>query len=278
METRLPLTQIVPSPQPRRYFDPAALESLAESVLVHGVLQPILVRPLGDGRYAIVAGERRYRAAQMAGLAEVPVRVVEADDLMAEYLALMENLQRQDLNPYEETVGILDMLAFRLGLTQEEVVSLLHRMHNEARGRVAHDVMGSPEAQEVQQVFLELGKMTWQSFVQNRLPLLTLPEDLRLALEEGSISYSAAIELRKVKDEALRRDLLEEVRAGLPIAELRARVRALLRQKVDGEGSAWWRKGVRRLTRLRLEDLPPERRQEAEAKLKELLDLLGQAG
>lgn len=155
-----------------------------------------------------------------------------------EYLALMENLQREDLNPYEEAAAILDMLAYRLRTTQDRVVSLLHRMRNEARGKVPRDVTGSPEAMEVEQVFAELGRMTWQSFVPNRLPLLNLPEDLRLALERGAVPYSAVLELRKVKDQALRRALLEEVKGGLPIPDLRARVRALRGQQEihkDGE-------------------------------------------
>lgn len=272
-EKMVSLTLLVPRDlQPRRYFDRAALESLAESILAHGVLEPLLVRPLPDGRYAIVAGERRYRAAEMAGLREVPVRVLNIDEMTAEYLALMENLQRQDLNPYEETVAILDMLAYRLRMAQDQGVSLLYRMSNEAKGRVAHDVIGSPEAREVEQVFAELGRMTWQSFVQNRLPLLNLPEDLRLALESGSIPYTAALELRKIKDEELRRALLEEVKGGLPIPDLRARVKALRGRQGNDE---WYRKEVRKLARLRLENLPPEKRQAVEAKLKELLELIG---
>jgi ParB family chromosome partitioning protein len=119
----VPLEALVPSPQPRRRFE--NLEALAESIREKGVLQPLLVRPLGDGRYAIVAGERRYRAAKMAGLAEVPVRVLDLSEKEARLLALVENLQREDLNPYEETLGVLDLLSEELGKTREEVVGLL---------------------------------------------------------------------------------------------------------------------------------------------------------
>jgi ParB family chromosome partitioning protein len=138
----LPLEALVPSPQPRRRFE--NLEALAESIREKGVLQPLLVRPLGDGRYAIVAGERRYRAAKMAGLAEVPVRVLDLSEKEARLLALVENLQREDLNPYEETLGVLDLLSEELGKTREEVVALLHRMRDEKRGEFPTTLWASP--------------------------------------------------------------------------------------------------------------------------------------
>ncbi len=182
-EKALPLSALVPSPQPRKRFE--NLEALAESIREKGVLQPLLVRPLGDGKYAIVAGERRYRAALMAGLSEVPVRVVDLSEKEARLLALVENLQREDLNPYEETVGVLALLSEDLGRPVEEVVGLLHRMWNEARGKVTRNVAGNPEIQRVEELFRTLGRMSWESFVRHRLPLLNLPEDLRVALEEG---------------------------------------------------------------------------------------------
>jgi ParB family chromosome partitioning protein len=217
----VPLSVLVPQAQPRRRFE--NLEALAESIREKGVLQPLLVRPLGDGRYAIVAGERRYRAAKMAGLAEVPVRVLDLPEKEARLLALVENLQREDLNPYEETLGVLELLSEELGKTREEVVTLLHRMRDEARGKVPHNVMGNPEAQRVMEIFKALGRMTWESFVQNRLPLLGLPEDLRAALEEGTLPYTAALELKKVKDLEARARLLEEAKGGLSLRELRGR-------------------------------------------------------
>ncbi len=160
----LPLDVLVPSSQPRRRFE--NLEALAHSIREKGVLQPLLVRPLGDGKYAIVAGERRYRAALMAGLSEVPVRVVDLSEKEARLLALVENLQREDLNPYEETVGVLALLSEDLGRPVEEVVALLHRMRDEARGRVPQNVLGSPEARRVEEVFRALGRVGWESFVQ----------------------------------------------------------------------------------------------------------------
>ena len=267
----LPLEVLVPSPQPRKRFE--NLEALAESIREKGVLQPLLVRPLGDGRYAIVAGERRYRAARMAGLSEVPVRVVELSEKEARLLALVENLQREDLNPYEETVGVLALLSEDLGKPVEEVVGLLHRMQNEKWGKATQNVLGSPEARRVEEVFKALGRMTWESFVQARLPLLSLPEDLKAALEEGAIPYTAALELKKVKDEASRKVLLEEARAGLSLRELRARVREVLRK--EKAPRPWYREVGERLLRLDLEALPPERRALVERKLKELEELLG---
>ena len=267
----LPLEALVPSPQPRKRFE--GLEALAESIREKGVLQPLLVRPLGDGRYAIVAGERRYRAARMAGLSEVPVRVVELSEKEARLFALVENLQREDLNPYEETVGVLALLSEDLGRPVEEVVALLHRMRDEARRKVPQNVLGSLEARRVEEVFRALGRMGWESFVQARLPLLNLPEDLKAALEEGAIPYTAALELKKVKDEASRKALLEEARAGLSLRELKARVREALRR--EKAPRPWHREVGEKLLRLDLEALPPERRALVERKLKELEELLG---
>nr|WP_241374269.1 ParB/RepB/Spo0J family partition protein [Thermus arciformis] len=269
----LPLEALVPSAQPRRRFE--NLEALAESIREKGVLQPLLVRPLGDGKYAIVAGERRYRAARMAGLSEVPVRVVELSEKEARLLALVENLQRDDLNPYEETIGVLALLSEDLGRSVEEVVGLLERMRKEKRGVVAHNVVGSPEAQRVEEVFRALGRMSWESFVQHRLPLLSLPEDLRAALEEGAIPYTAALELKKVKDEPSRKALLEEARAGLSLRELKARVREVLRK--EKAPKPWHREVVAKLARLDLEALPPERRERVEGLLSELRRVLEEA-
>jgi len=266
----VPLSALVPQAQPRKRFE--ALEALAQSIREKGVLQPLLVRPLGDGRYAIVAGERRYRAAQMAGLTQVPVRVLDLSEREARLLALVENLQRQDLNPYEETVGVLELLSEELGKPKEEVVSLLQRMQNERRGKATQNVLGSPEARRVEEVFQALGRITWESFVQARLPLLSLPDDLKAALEAGAIPYTAALELKKVKDLEARAQLLLEARAGLSLRELKAKVReALAKEKAP---PVWHKELAARLARLDLEGLPPERRQAVEGKMRELLALL----
>ena len=107
--------------QPRQHFDSEALSQLADSIAIHGVLQPILVRPSSQaGFYQIIAGERRWRAARMAGLRTVPVVVMDADDRTVMELALVENLQRQDLNPMEEAMGFKQLME-EYGLTQEQV-------------------------------------------------------------------------------------------------------------------------------------------------------------
>jgi ParB family chromosome partitioning protein len=266
----VPLSVLVPQAQPRRRFE--NLEALAESIREKGVLQPLLVRPLGDGRYAIVAGERRYRAAKMAGLAEVPVRVLDLSEKEARLLALVENLQREDLNPYEETLGVLELLSEELGKTREEVVSLLERMRKEKRGAAAHNVVGTPEAKRVEEVFRALGRMSWESFVQHRLPLLGLPEDLRAALEEGALPYTAALELKKVKDPEARARLLEEAKGGLSLRELKARVREVMAK--EKTPPPWHKEVAARLARLDPESLPPEKRRAVEEKIRELLALL----
>jgi ParB family chromosome partitioning protein len=265
----VPLSVLVPQAQPRRRFE--NLEALAESIREKGVLQPLLVRPLGDGRYAIVAGERRYRAAKMAGLAEVPVRVLDLPEKEARLLALVENLQREDLNPYEETLGVLDLLSEELGKTREEVVGLLRQMKNAKEGRIRDNVVPK-DAQRVEEIFKALGRMSWESFVQHRLPLLGLPEDLRAALEEGALPYTAALELKKVRDPEARARLLEEAKGGLSLRELKAKVReVLVKEKTP---PPWHKEVATRLARLDPESLPPEKRRAVEEKVRELLALL----
>lgn len=116
----LPIHKVEPNPdQPRRDFDEEELEVLSESISIHGIIQPLTVRELSSGYYQIIAGERRWRAARMAGMSEVPVVIVEADDKKAMELALIENLQRQDLNPVEEAMGYQSLME-EYGMTQEE--------------------------------------------------------------------------------------------------------------------------------------------------------------
>ena len=116
----LPIYKVEPNPgQPRHDFDDEELEALAESISVHGILQPLTVRELDNGYYQIIAGERRWRAARLANLSEVPAVIIEADDKKAMELALIENLQRQDLNPVEEALGYQSLIE-EYGLTQEE--------------------------------------------------------------------------------------------------------------------------------------------------------------
>ena len=157
--TRLPLQKVEPNPnQPRRSFDEEELQSLADSIAEHGILQPLAVRAMEGGFYQIIAGERRWRAARLAGLKEVPVVVVEADDRTVMELALIENLQRQDLNPIEEAEGYR-VLTEEYGLTQEQAAA-------------------------------RVGKS--RPAVANALRLLALPEDVRSLVEKGELSAGHA--------------------------------------------------------------------------------------
>ena len=116
----LPIHKVEPNPdQPRQDFDEEELQALSESISIHGIIQPLTVREMNSGYYQIIAGERRWRAARMASLSEVPVVIVEADDKKAMELALIENLQRQDLNPVEEALGYHSLME-EYGMTQEE--------------------------------------------------------------------------------------------------------------------------------------------------------------
>ncbi len=177
---QLPLQKVEPNPyQPRRDFDPVALEELAESVAEHGILQPLTVRELPNGYYQIIAGERRWRAARMANLQTIPAIVIEADDRKTMELALIENLQRQDLNPVEEARGYKSLLE-DYQLTQEEAAR-------------------------------RVGKS--RSAVANALRLLNLEEDILDALSGGRLTAGHARAILSVTDTAKRREAAQKVMA-----------------------------------------------------------------
>ena len=151
----LPISRVEPrAEQPRANFDEASLVELAESLSEYGMIQPITARRLENGYYQIIAGERRWRAARLAGLKEVPVRVVEADDRLATELALVENLQREDLNPVEEAQGYRTLLEV-YGLSQEEAA----RRVGKSRPTVTNALRLLTLAPEVQQ-FVEQGLLS----------------------------------------------------------------------------------------------------------------------
>jgi ParB family chromosome partitioning protein len=219
----------LPASQPRRYFDPQKLEELTQSIKKHGILENLLVRPLKDqeGIYELVAGERRYRAAKTAGLTEVPVTIRELSDEEALSIALVENLQREDLNPVEETEGIVTLLAIQLKQSSAEVVSLLHRMDNERKNKVTHNVMGNTETLVIQEVFESLGQ-NWKSFVTNRLPLLKLPDEILEVLRQGKIEYTKAKAIASIKNEQQRNNLIDEaVTQNLSLAQIKEKIKAL---------------------------------------------------
>ena len=151
----LPIYKVEPNPeQPRHDFDEEELQQLAESIQVHGVIQPLTVRELPSGYYQIIAGERRWRAARIANLSEVPAVIVEADDKKAMELALIENLQRQDLNAVEEALGYQSLMS-DYGLTQEEVASRVGK----SRPAVANSLRLLQLPEEVLEM-LRIGKLT----------------------------------------------------------------------------------------------------------------------
>ena len=218
--------------QPRRYFDPEKLVQLTQSVKEHGILEPLLVRPAGTS-YELIAGERRYRAAQALGLTEVPVVIREFDDRQALQVALIENLQRDDLNPLEETEGILQLLAIDLNATTGEVMSVLNQAANaKKRGiELTDNVIRQLEA--IQLLLSTVGRFNAESFRVNRLPLLNLPDEVLEALREGKLEFTKARTIARVKDEEQRSKLLKQAIAkNLSLNEIKAAIKEL---KPDSE-------------------------------------------
>jgi ParB family chromosome partitioning protein len=183
---------------------------------------------LSEGNYELVAGERRYRAAQAVGLSEVPVVVKALNEREALQLALIENLQREDLSAFEETEGIVQLLALQLECPVEDVPKVLYRLQNERLSSKSNgNVTINAEAEAVEQVFAGLGLMTWQSFIRNRLPLLNLPEDIVEALRQGQIAYTKATVLARIEDEQERQSLLQDaIASSLSLSQIRERVKA----------------------------------------------------
>lgn len=174
----LPINEIIPNKeQPRKTFDEGALQELADSITVHGVLQPLLVRPLLSGGYQLIAGERRWRASRMAGLKEVPVIIRELSDSEAMEIAIIENLQREDLNPIEEAEG-LQALIDKCDYTQEQVA-------------------------------VSVGKS--RPAIANALRLLKLPEEVRQMTKEGEISAGHARALLAFDNQAIMYEVAKQI-------------------------------------------------------------------
>ncbi len=194
----LPLHKVEPNPfQPRRDFDPEELQSLADSIAIHGVVQPLTVRENGNGYYQIIAGERRWRAARMAELREIPAVIIQADDRKTMELALIENLQRQDLNPMEEALGYQSLIE-EYGLTQEET------------------------AQQV-------GKS--RPAVANMLRLLTLHQDVQDMVRQGKLSAGHARAIVSLKSEKLQKEAAQKIYAlGLSVRQAELLCKNLTRE------------------------------------------------
>ena len=197
----LPVSQIESCRnQPRKNFDQEKLEELAESIRQHGVIQPLTVRKLSSGYYQIIAGERRWRAARMAGLAEVPAVVIEADDRLAMELAMIENLQREDLNPMEEAQGFR-VLVETYGMTQEQAAA-------------------------------SVGKS--RSAVSNSMRLLALSEPLRTLVEDGKLTAGHGRAILPLSP-TLREDAAAAImKSGLSVRQTEQLVKQMLAKK-DGE-------------------------------------------
>lgn len=220
----IPIELLVsPQTQPRRYFDEDAMGQLTASIKENGILQPLLVRPVGD-KYEVVAGERRLKAAQAVGLTEVPVTVRFLSERQASEYALIENLQRQDLNPVEETEGILQLLMLNLNMDQLEVISLLNKMANKKRG-LTDNVVSNEEA-VVEKTFKNVGRLSPESFRTHRIPLLKLPEEILGALRQGRLEYTKAKAIAKLKMQEVREALLEEaITESLSLSEIKKRIK-----------------------------------------------------
>lgn len=184
---QLPIYKVEPNPeQPRQDFDEEELQALADSITVHGIIQPLTVREMPNGYYQIIAGERRWRAARMANLSDVPAVIVEADDKKAMELALIENLQRQDLNPLEEALGYQTLMN-EYGLTQEE-----------AAGRV--------------------GKS--RPAVANALRLLGLCPEVQERVRKGELSAGHARAILQLKSEKKQQEAAQKIVAlGLSVRQ-----------------------------------------------------------
>ncbi len=201
----IPVERIESNPnQPRMIFDEAALQELTASIREHGVLQPILVRPLGDNRYQLVAGERRWRASKAAGLETVPALVEELDDDTALEISIIENLQREDLSPLEEA-GMYDRMI---------------RDHGYSIRKLAD----------------KLGKD--KGYLENRLRLADAPEEIRELVSLRKDTLSHAYELMKIPDERKRRRLAARVASGeLSLVKLREKIEGRpTRRRDDADG------------------------------------------
>lgn len=222
--------------QPRRYFDLERMAQLVASVREHGVLEPVLVRPLADGNWELIAGERRLRAAQEAGLTEIPIISRGFSDQEALQVALMENLQRDDLNPIEETEAVLELLAISLDTHINDVKSVIYQAANAKNRQQELKENVSLQLKKIESYLAELGRFNLESFRSSRLPLLNLPPNILDALREGKLEYTKARTIARVNDEQNRNFLLEQAIAqSLSLNEIKARIKEL---KADSDTEA----------------------------------------
>lgn len=221
--------------QQRRYFDQKQIEEWAKhEIKINGIRSPLWVRELPSSNkkqeFELVAGERRYRAAEFLKMPEVPVRIFILDDRQALMASLVENMQRQDLSPLEETEGTLEFLSMELKLPVDMVTKFLYQMNNASKGTVNQNVLVSDNAQKVENVFKLLGRLSWTSFVSSRLPLLKNPSDILDALRSGDIEYTKAIAISKLKDKKTRIKVLKKaINENLSLTEIKRLIDSYLK-------------------------------------------------
>ena len=225
--------------QSRRYFDPNELSNMAASMKAVGVIDPLSVRlrPGTADEYDLLAGEKRHRSAGIAGLEKVPVRVFEVDDQVAEDIKAISNLQRSDLNKWEETNAIMGMLCRNLRKTQSEVISLLNQAANQKRG-LTDNVVRSEDWATIEEIFTVVGRLTPESFRKHRVPLIKLPEHIKAVLQQGKLHYTKVNEILKIKDQEQQKQLLERaITQELSVNDVQAEVRSLRQAKTTSDAA-----------------------------------------
>lgn len=222
----------VPDGKPvRHYYDLEELQQWAlNDIKPNGIRSPLWVRPhpRQTDQYELVAGLRRFKAAEILELETVPVKVFDWDDRTAFQAAISENSNRRDFSALEELDNTLRLLELQLGYDTEEVISFLYRMNNAAKGTTNQNVLVSHEAELVKQIFDSFGRITWQSFVATRLPLLKKPNEILDGIRQGKIHYTKGILIASIKESESRRKLLKEAMSkSLSLSEIKQRVKAL---------------------------------------------------
>ncbi|QUY40317.1 ParB/RepB/Spo0J family partition protein (plasmid) [Acaryochloris sp. 'Moss Beach'] len=204
---------ILPEFQLRLYYDREKIEQIKATIQSVGIREPLLLRPIpGKGKYfELIAGSQRRLAAEELGHKIVPAKVDEVDDLIALKIAIIENEARSDINPFERTRGIIQLLSTGLQMSKDEVSQILTSLFNAANRRSDNNVIINDEQRRfILSVFEEMG-LNWKSFVANKLQLINLPNDVVAFLESGKVSYTKAIRIARVKDEDIREELLQRV-------------------------------------------------------------------
>ncbi|ELS31933.1 MULTISPECIES: ParB/RepB/Spo0J family partition protein [Pseudanabaena] len=218
----------LPIKQPRRYFDPQKMQQLVQSIQEHGILEPLLVRPLANGQHELIAGERRFRAAQILGLDTVPIISKDVTDKEAIQIALVENLQREDLNPVEETEAILELLSLSLDIEISDITAILNQSANaKKRGLELTDNV-TRQLEAIESLLANIGRFNAESFRTNRLPLLNMPDDVLEILRQGKLEFTKARAIARIRDEGQRQELLEEsISQDLSLSQIKARISAI---------------------------------------------------